>query len=72
MFTKTPPVITTQPPDLSKSDEDFRYKHLYTKLFDDRLVPRYQKKRNKHKDFYGKEYVEEYRREAEGRFSYFL
>ena len=72
MFTKTKPVITTLPENRSNSDEDIKYKHLHTKLFNDGLVQPYQKKRNKYKDFHRKEYVEEFRKEAKGRFSHFV
>ena len=72
MFTNSTPVVKTSPIILFENDEDIKYKHLYTKLFDDRLVQRFRRTPNKYQDFYMKEYVEELRKEAKGRYSHFL
>ena len=52
MFTNTKPVITTLPLDPSKSNEDIKYKHLYTKLFNDGLVEHYRMKPDKYRGYY--------------------
>ena len=72
MFTKTKLLVTTPPPDLSESDADIKFKHLYTKLFNDHFVERYRMKPNKYQEYYSKQYVEEFRTEAEGKFPHFL
>ena len=72
MFTKSTPVSKTLPRTPFENDEDIKYKHLYTKLFNDGLVQNFRRMPNKYQDYYMKEYVEEFRREAEGRYSHFL
>ena len=69
MFTKSKLVVTTPPTDRSKSDGDFNYKFLYTKLFDDRLVDYYLRTLNSH---YKDEDVKKLRRAAESKLSHFL
>ena len=72
MFTKTKPIVTTPPADGSESNENIKFKHLHTKLFNDRLVEDYRKKLHKYQEYYSKEYVEELRREAKDRYPDFL
>ena len=72
MFTKSTPLSKTSPRTLFESDEDIKYKHLYTEMFNDGLVQHFRRPLNKYQEYYMKECVEEFRREAEGRYSHFL
>ena len=72
MFTKSKPVTKTSARSLFKNEEYIKYKYLYNKLFDDRLVKYYRKKPHKYQEYYSQKYVEEFRRVAEDWFSHFL
>jgi len=72
MFTKSKPVVSTPSPSACQNEENEKYTHLYSILFDDGKVQKYRSKPNKYQEYYSDNNVGDFRKEAKKKFPIFL